>query len=91
LGEELGGFRTGGYERYMRSAAFAKGIRRLEELVAEATTAIMCAEIVWFRCHRRFIAREMAARGYPVTHIVHAGKQGYEESLQEVPAQPRIN
>jgi uncharacterized protein (DUF488 family) len=41
----------------------------------------MCAEVVWFRCHRRFIAREMAARGYRVTHIVARGKPGYDEPL----------
>lgn len=80
-GETLGGFRTGGYQAYMATPAFAKGIARLEKLVDQAPSAIMCAEIVWFRCHRRFIAREMAARGYRVTHIVNRGKPGYEEPL----------
>ncbi|HET9847631.1 MAG TPA: DUF488 domain-containing protein [Candidatus Dormibacteraeota bacterium] len=80
-GEALGGFRPGGYQAYMATRDFAKGMARLEELVAEAPTAIMCAEIVWFRCHRRFIAREMAVRGYRVTHIVNRGKPGYEERL----------
>lgn len=80
-GETLGGFRTGGYQAYMTTPGFAQGIARLEHLVDQAPTAIMCAEIVWFRCHRRFIAREMAARGYRVTHIVSRGKPGYEEPL----------
>ena len=80
-GETLGGFRTGGYQAYMTTPAFAKGIARLEQLVDQAPSAIMCAEIVWFRCHRRFIAREMADRGYRVTHIVNRGKPGYEERL----------
>ena len=80
-GETLGGFRTGGYEAFMSTPIFAQGIARLEGLVKQAPTAIMCAEIVWFRCHRRFIAREMAARGYRVTHIVNRGKPGYEERL----------
>lgn len=80
-GESLGGFRTGGYQAYMTTPAFAEGIARLEQLVDQAPSAIMCAEIVWFRCHRRFIAREMAARGYRVTHIVNRGKPGYEEPL----------
>lgn len=80
-GETLGGFRTGGYQAYMTTPGFAQGIARLEQLVDQAPTAIMCAEIVWFRCHRRFIAREMAARGYRVTHIVSRGKPGYEEPL----------
>ncbi len=81
LGEELGGFRTGGYERYANTPMFQAGIERLRALGARAVTAIMCAEIVWFRCHRRFIARRMAALGYRVTHVVHAGKPGYEEPL----------
>jgi uncharacterized protein (DUF488 family) len=44
-------------------------------------TAIMCAEIVPTRCHRRFIAHQMLNRGYAVTHIVDAGKDVYEERL----------
>jgi uncharacterized protein (DUF488 family) len=80
-GQTLGGFRQGGYEAYMAKPAFAKGVARLEALVQRAPTAIMCAEIVWFRCHRRFIAREMTSRGYRVTHIVTSGKKGYEEPL----------
>lgn len=80
-GETLGGFRKGGYDAYMATPAFAQGLARLEALAHRRPTVIMCAEIVWFRCHRRFIARQMAARGYRVTHIVARGKPGYEESL----------
>lgn len=79
--EDLGGFRKGGYQDYMQTAAFAAGLDRLERLLARGRTVIMCAEIVWFRCHRRFIARQMAARGYRVTHIVTRGKPGYVEPL----------
>jgi uncharacterized protein (DUF488 family) len=80
-GDTLGGFRKGGYEEYMQTDAFARGLERLEHLLRDGPTAIMCAEIVWFRCHRRFIARQMARRGYRVTHIVNRGKPGYEEPL----------
>ena len=80
-GETLGGFRTGGYQAYMETSNFAQGVARLEALVERGPTVIMCAEIVWFRCHRRFIARQMVARGYRVTHIVTRGKPGYEEPL----------
>jgi uncharacterized protein (DUF488 family) len=65
----------------MTTPTFAQGIARLEALAQRRPTAVMCAEVVWFRCHRRFIAREMAARGYRVTHIVARGKPGYEEPL----------
>jgi uncharacterized protein (DUF488 family) len=80
-GETLGGFRTGGYQAYMETPNFAQGVARLEALVERGPTVILCAEIVWFRCHRRFIARQMVARGYRVTHIVTRGKPGYEEPL----------
>jgi uncharacterized protein (DUF488 family) len=81
MGEELGGFRPGGYQAYMETPAYSSGLDRLEQMVARATTAVMCAEVVWFRCHRRFIARSMAARGYPVRHIVAPGKKGYDEAF----------
>jgi uncharacterized protein (DUF488 family) len=65
----------------MTTANFARGLTRLEEILTRGSAAIMCAEIVWFRCHRRFIARRMVELGYRVTHIVTRGKPGYEESL----------
>jgi uncharacterized protein (DUF488 family) len=83
--EDLGGFRKGGYQAYMATPGFSLGIERLEGLLTKRPTAIMCAEIVWFRCHRRFIARQMVARGYPVTHIVTRGKPGYDEPLPPDP------
>jgi uncharacterized protein (DUF488 family) len=79
--EDLGGFRKGGYQAYMTTPTFAAALDRLERLVSQRPTAIMCAEIVWFRCHRRFIARQMVARGYQVTHIVTRGKPAYDEAL----------
>jgi uncharacterized protein (DUF488 family) len=79
-GDTLGGLRKGGYVAYMETADFRRGLDDLETLV-QRPTAIMCAEIVWFRCHRRFIARQMVARGYRVGHIVTPGKPVYEESL----------
>lgn len=81
MGEELGGFRGGGYLDYMRTEAFLAGIDRLTILANLRPTAIMCAEIVWFRCHRRFIAKEMARRGYLVRHLVGVGKRIYDEPL----------
>lgn len=81
MGDDLGGFRPGGYQAWMETEDFRRGLARLEALAARQTSAIMCAETVWFRCHRRFIARELVARGYRVTHIVRVGKQAYEEPL----------
>jgi uncharacterized protein (DUF488 family) len=79
MGDSLGGFRKGGYLPYMDTPEFAAGISRLEELAERQLTSIMCAEIVWFRCHRRFIARRLVALGHPVTHLVSPGKRVYPE------------
>ncbi len=42
----------------------------LLDLAAERQRAIMCAESVWWRCHRRIIADYLLARGLPVFHIM---------------------
>ena len=81
LGEELGGLRPGGFQAWMSSGQFRRGLARLELLAGFKTTAIMCAETVWVRCHRRFIAQELVARGYQVTHIMPVGKHAHDEPL----------
>lgn len=90
LGEELGGFREGGYEAWMESDDFQRGLARLEQLATQQPTAIMCAETVWFRCHRRFIARKLVSRGYAVTHILAVGKPAYEEPWSSDTLAPTI-
>ncbi len=74
LGEELGGFRTGGYLAYSLTQPFRSGLARLEELGASRRVAVLCAERLWFRCHRRFIAEALARRGWRVIHLVEKGK-----------------
>jgi uncharacterized protein (DUF488 family) len=81
MGDALGGLRKGGYVAYMETAGFQAGLDELEKLVRRRPTAIMCAEAVWLRCHRRFIARQMVVRGYRVGHIGTHGKSVYEETL----------
>jgi uncharacterized protein (DUF488 family) len=64
-----------GYADYMETEQFQKGIERLLDLAAEAgPTAIMCAEAVWWRCHRLLIADYLKARGFEVLHILGANK-----------------
>ncbi len=70
LGETLGGFRTGGYEAHTASGDFRRGLARLEALLREAPGAVVCSERFPWRCHRRFIARELEARGWEVVHII---------------------
>ena len=64
-----------GYADYMETEQFRKGIERLLNVAAEAgPTAIMCAEAVWWRCHRSLIADYLKARGVEVMHILGANK-----------------
>src|SRR2546430_8115517 len=54
---------------------FRKGIERLLDLANEVgETAIMCAEAVWWRCHRSLISDYLKARGMEVMHILDANK-----------------
>ena len=64
-----------GYGDYMETEEFHKGVRRLLDLANETgRTAIMCAEAVWWRCHRALISDYLKAQGIEVTHIVDANK-----------------
>ena len=64
-----------GYADYMETEEFRKGIERLVDLTSEVgPAAIMCAEAVWWRCHRALISDYLKARGIEVIHIVDANK-----------------
>src|SRR5215475_7803486 len=64
-----------GYADYMETKQFQKGIERLLGVAAEAgPTAIMCAEAVWWRCHRSLIADYLKTRGVEVGHILGTNK-----------------
>lgn len=63
-----------GYADYMQTDAFRAGIERLKSLASRQRTAIMCAEAVWWRCHRRIIADYLLSAGVPVAHIMGPGK-----------------
>jgi uncharacterized protein (DUF488 family) len=66
-----------GYADYMETEAFREGIDRLLNLASERRTVVMCAEAVWWRCHRSLIADYLKAGGVSVTHIL--GKEKSEE------------
>jgi uncharacterized protein (DUF488 family) len=64
-----------GYADYMETEEFDKGVKRILDLAAEAgPTSIMCAEAVWWRCHRSLISDYLKARDIEVLHIVDANK-----------------
>ncbi|NYZ63170.1 DUF488 family protein [Luteimonas deserti] len=61
-----------GYADHMASAEFAQGLDAALGLAAGRRTALMCAEAVWWRCHRRLISDLLTARGLTVCHILDA-------------------
>jgi uncharacterized protein (DUF488 family) len=62
------------YADYAASEAFRTGLGQLKTLAARQTCALMCAEAVWWRCHRRIIADYLLAEGIEVAHIMGPGK-----------------
>jgi uncharacterized protein (DUF488 family) len=58
------------YADYAMTENFRKGFAELKEIAAQSRCAIMCAEAVWWRCHRRIIADYLLAERYPVFHIM---------------------
>ena len=70
MGEELGGYRRGGYQNFITTSEFQTGIRRVEKVALEKRVAIVCAERFPWRCHRRFIALELEKQGWQVNHII---------------------
>jgi uncharacterized protein (DUF488 family) len=58
---------------YAMSDRFRMGLDRLLELGRDERCAIMCAEALWWRCHRRIIADYLLARGARVFHIMGPG------------------
>jgi uncharacterized protein (DUF488 family) len=58
-----------GYADHMRTPEFRTALAELESLAGERATAIMCAEAVWWRCHRRLIADALVVAGWRVEHL----------------------
>jgi uncharacterized protein (DUF488 family) len=62
------------YADYASTEAFRAGLDDLRVLARGRRCAVMCAEAVWWRCHRRIIADYVLAAGTPVTHILGSNK-----------------
>jgi len=62
------------YADYAETDEFRAGLDALRELARNDRCAIMCAEAVWWRCHRRIIADYLLANGTRVEHIMGEGK-----------------
>jgi len=74
LGEELGGYRHGGYKAYMKTMLFKDGMQRLSEIAEQKKTCIMCLEPNPKYCHRRFISAYLESEDTKVLHIIAKGQ-----------------
>jgi uncharacterized protein (DUF488 family) len=63
-----------GYADYMETDEFALALDELANIACAIPTVIMCAEAVWWRCHRSMIADAMKWAGFEVLHIMAPGK-----------------
>ena len=97
--DELGGRRSGepGEERFrcidtpaFRSYAARMGQpdwqRSLAAALAEPSPCFMCAETLWWRCHRRLIAELLAARGHEVVHLMRPGEHQRHRPMEDAAA-----
>jgi len=66
------GFRN--YADHTMTEQFRGGIRRLLELADDGRVAVMCAEQLYWRCHRRIMSDYLTVKGHTVTHILGKGK-----------------
>jgi uncharacterized protein (DUF488 family) len=62
------------YADYAMSGSFRSGLARLRDLGRARRCAVMCAEAVWWRCHRRIISDYLVVAGEQVSHILGPGK-----------------
>ena len=69
----LGGFR-GGYEKWMLSNEWKDAYEELKKVARKCKTAILCAEKLPFKCHRRYIAKALKKDGWEVLHIIEKDK-----------------
>lgn len=60
------------YAQHLQSEEFAQELASLLHVAKASRTAIMCSELLWWRCHRRLIADVLVLSGWQVTHILGA-------------------
>ncbi|WP_205857501.1 DUF488 family protein [Phytoactinopolyspora endophytica] len=89
-GDELGGRRDrredtrhtalinaafGGYADHMDTPEFRRATAELITRSGDEQLAVMCAETLWWRCHRSFIADALACQGTDVVHLLDVGRR----------------
>lgn len=74
------------YAQHVLSEEFAQGLVSLLHIANACRTAIMCSELLWWRCHRRLIADVMVLHGWDVMHILGLS----ESSMHRLAAPARV-
>jgi uncharacterized protein (DUF488 family) len=78
LSQDVNGFWTNEsfhhYADYALSMQFHAGLEHLVEQGRKQRCAMMCSEVLWWRCHRRIVADYLIARGETVFHIMGQGR-----------------
>ncbi len=64
-----------GYADYMQTQDYRAARERLLELALQKRVAVMCAEAMWWQCHRSLIADDFKATGWEVIHLLSPGRQ----------------
>lgn len=62
------------YADYMETNQFKDGIKELETIALQKPTVYMCAEALWWRCHRSMVSDYLKTKGWMVLHIMSVGK-----------------
>lgn len=71
-----------GYADYLETDEYRRAAQRLGELAAARRTTVMCAEAMWWQCHRALISDDFKSRGWQVLHLQPGGR------VQEHPYTP---
>lgn len=73
-----------GYADHIDTGGYRSAIAELEAEARDTRLAVMCAERLWWKCHRRLIADTLELRGSPVVHLIEPG------SRQRHPLHPAV-
>lgn len=63
-----------GYADYMQTVGYVQAREQLAAMAGTQRVAVLCAEAVWWRCHRGLIADDFKARGWQVLHLLALGR-----------------
>jgi uncharacterized protein (DUF488 family) len=72
IGLKSAGFRN--YADYMATEKFRLAVQRLLSVAARSRTAVMCAEKLYWKCHRRILSDYLVSQGVEVIHIIGPGE-----------------